>query len=296
MIRPSDPHPCAKLAISVATAEARPVIGGQPQPAEDLVRTLLQTAADGGVSRVAVRPGGEAERQLGQAWPFPSPFSVSVRTLPISEGLDRVEARARRSLERMGLPRGDVLMVQAADDLAGSEGRALWDRCQALKARGLFKRVGLKLAMDDGPALMARRFLPDVVEIPCGLLDQRAERAGVLAELAELGCEVRVSGVFARGLLFGPREAMGFEAPDSQTRAAVSRVRLRLAEARLDPMQAALAYALGLEHVSVVLIGARSAAELRAVMAAAGQPAPQIDWGAFSLTEAPTARRVSSAA
>lgn len=296
MIRPSNFHPCAKLAISIATAEARPVLGGQPQAAEDQVRALLQTGSDMGINRVAVRPTGEAERQLGQAWPFPSPFSVSVRTVPIAEGVDRVEARVRRSLERMGLPRGDVLMVQSAEDLAGSEGRALWDRCQALKARGLFKRVGLVLGMDDGPGLMARRFLPDVVEIGCGLLDQRAEQAGVLADLAGLGCEVRVSGIFAKGLLFGPREAMGFEAPDSQTRAAVSRARLRLAEARLDPMQAALSYALSLESVSAVMVGVRSAAELRAVVAAAGQPAPRIDWGAFSLHAASPARRISSAA
>ena len=101
------------------------------------MRHLLQTAGDAGVGLVATRPEGDVERLLGQAWPFPSPFRVTARTVPLADGLDRVEARARRSLERMGLPRGDAVLVQNAADLAGAEGRALWDRLEALKARGL---------------------------------------------------------------------------------------------------------------------------------------------------------------
>ena len=41
---------------------------------EDAMRSLLQTAADAGITRVAPRPQGDQERLLGQAWPFPSPF------------------------------------------------------------------------------------------------------------------------------------------------------------------------------------------------------------------------------
>ena len=75
---------------------------------EEAMRFLLQTGADAGVKLIATRPEGDNERLLGQAWPFPSPFQVTVRTVALSEGLDRIEARARRSLERMGLPLGPV--------------------------------------------------------------------------------------------------------------------------------------------------------------------------------------------
>ena len=78
----------------------------------------------------------------------------------------RVEARARRSLERMGLPRGDVLLCSAAGDLAGAEGRALWDRMLALKDRGLFRRIGFLATMEDGPMLLARRFHPTSCRCP----------------------------------------------------------------------------------------------------------------------------------
>lgn len=247
------------------------------------MRHLLQTAADAGVATVATRPEGDVERLLGQSWPFPSPFRVSVRTVPLADGLDRVEARARRSLERMGLPRGETVLVQNACDLAGVEGRALWDRLRALKDRGLFRKIGFVATMEDGPALMARRLEPDVVQLPCNILDQRAARSGLIEALAGLGVETHLSSVFAQGLLFANRENLPPElAPHGM---ALSRARRRLAEARLDPMQAALAYALNLPGVSSVIASIASAAELRAVLAASHAPAPDIDWSALALEE-----------
>ncbi len=279
--------PVAKLALAVVTEPKQGhAFGGGPVPAgarEDAVRALLQTAADAGIVQIATRPQGDQERLLGQAWPFPSPFSVSARAVALSEGLDRVEARARRSLERMGLPRGDVLLVSGAGDLAGAEGRALWDRMQALKDRGLFRRVGFLATLEDGPTLLARRFQPDVVQIPCNILDQRPVTEGVLSDLAALGIAVHVSSVFAQGLLFANRETLPQHLAGHGV--ALSRTRRRLAEARSDPMQAALAFCLGLPPVAAVIASVASAAELRAVLAAAHAPRPDLDWATLALEE-----------
>jgi len=274
--------PAGKLALAVVTEPER----ATPAPAgagEEAMRFLLQTAADAGVDLIATRPDGDGERLLGQAWPFPSPFRVTVRTVPLGEGLDRVEARARRSLERLGLPRGDVLLVSNATDLAGAEGRALWDRLKGLKDRGLYRRIGFRATMEDGPALLARRYQPDVVQMPCNLLDQRPVAEGVLSELAAMGVDVHVSSVFARGLLFASHETLPSHL--SAHGAALSRTRRRLAEARVDPMQAALAFALGLPPAAAVVASVASAAELRAILAAAHAPRPDLDWDALALTE-----------
>jgi D-threo-aldose 1-dehydrogenase len=292
------PSPVEKLALAVVHQPERAL----PAPAgarEEALRFLLQTAADAGVTLVATRPDGDGERWLGQAWPFPSPFRVTVRTVSIEEGVDRVEARARRSLERMGLPRGDTLLASTASDLVGAEGRALWDRMRALKDRGLFRRIGFCATVEDGPALLARRFQPDVVQLPCNLLDQRVHRTGILDEIADLGADIHLSSVFAGGLMFMSGDAlpadMAHHAPQ------LSRIRRRLAEARVDPMQATLAYTLGLPQVAAVVASAASAAELRAVVAAAHAPAPGLDWQTLQL-EHPAAvaagprARISSAA
>ena len=290
------PSPVDKLALAVVHQPERAV----PAPAgarEESLRLLLQTAADSGITRVATRPDGDGERWLGQAWPFPSPFQVSVRTVPVSDGVDRVEARARRSLERLGLPRADLLLVSSAGDLAGAEGRALWDRLLTLKDRGLFRRIGFCASIEDGPALLARRFQPDVVQLRCNLLDQRAQHTGVLSELAALDVAIHAASVFADGLLFMSGEALPLEM--HRHGPTLSRIRRRLAEARVDPMQATLAYAMGLPEVSAVVASIASAAELRAVVAAAHAQTPALDWASMQLepaTIAADSRRISSAA
>lgn len=290
--------PAAKLALAVVHEPER-ALPAPPGAREEALRFLLQTAADSGVTLVATRPDGDGERRLSQAWPFPTPFQVTVRTVPLSDGVDRVEARARRSLERLGLPRGDVLLISAAADLAGAEGRALWDRALALKDRGLYRRIGFCATVEDGPALLARRFQPDVVQLPCSLLDQRAHRSGALDELADLGVDVHLSSVFARGLLFMSGDAL----PDHLAHHApqLSRIRRRLAESRVDPMQATLAYTLGLPGAAAVIASVASAAEMRAVLAAAHAPAPDLDWAALQLEQPATIAagapaRISSAA
>ena len=66
-------------------------------------------------------------------------------------------------------------------------------------------------------------------------------------------------------------------------------------------MQAALGYALSLKGVDKVVASVASAAELRAILAAAHAPCPNLDWASLAL-EAPAAltadarARISSAA
>ena len=282
MIPSRSPSPIDKLALAVVHQPDRAI----PAPAgarEESLRLLLQTAADSGVTRVATRPDGDGERWLGQAWPFPSPFQVSVRTVSVSDGVDRVEARARRSLERLGLPRGDLLLVSSANDLAGAEGRALWDRLLALKDRGLYRRIGFRATIEDGPALLARRFQPDLIQLPCNILDQRPVSSGLLADLASQGVAIHLSAVFAHGLMFTGRETLPAHLADFGL--ALSRTRRRLAEARVDPMQAALAFALNLPEVETVVASVASAAELRAIVAAAHAPRPDLDWSAMAFPD-----------
>ena len=291
------PSPADKLALAIVHEPERVMDFGYGRPSpgarEEALRTLLQTASDAGVTRIKTRPDGDSERLLGQAWPFPSPFKVSVRTISVSHGVDRVEARARRSLERLGLPRGETLLISSASDLAGAEGRALWDRARALKDRGLFRRIGFCATLDDGPALMARRLQPDVVQLPVNLLDQRAEHSGVLDDLASQEVEIHASTVFAGGFLFMPGETLPTHLKGHAP--ALSRIRLRLAEARVDPMQATLAYTLGLTAVSGVVASVSSAAELRAVLAAAHAVPPGLDWSSLQLDQPSTLGLVDDA-
>jgi aryl-alcohol dehydrogenase-like predicted oxidoreductase len=98
-----------------------------------------------------------------------------------------------------------------------------------------------------------------------------------------MNVDVHVSSVFARGLLFATRETLPTHLAGHG--AALSRTRRRLAEARVDPMQAALAFCLNLPPVAAVIASVASAAEMRAVLAAAHAPTPALDWSSLAVEE-----------
>jgi len=249
---------------------------------EEEVRLILDTAAENRVAVVDTAAAyGDSERVLGQSWPFPSPFRVVTKTLPIGEGIERVDVAARRSLERMGLPRAYALLVHSADDLLGPDGQTLWNRLQGLKDQGLFQKIGVSAYGSDEPVLLARRFRPDLMQIPCSLLDQRPVRDGTLRALADLGVEVHLRSVFLQGLLFLDRDRLPPALADAGPR--LSRIRRALAEAGADPLQAALAFAQSRPEASTVIVGVTSAAELRAIVAASNAPTPNLDWASLAL-------------
>jgi aryl-alcohol dehydrogenase-like predicted oxidoreductase len=246
---------------------------------------VLQVAALAGVALIdTAAEYGEAEALLGRILPRPNPFRLDTKTAPVAAGVDAVEARARTSLQRLGADRGEALLVRCGADLLGPSGAELWKRLRRLKDEGLFAKIGLAAQAGDDALGLARRFKPDLMQLPASLLDQRLIQGGALNEIAARGIEVHLRSIFLQGLLFLPRD--GLPAPLAGAGPRLSRIRRTLAEAGADPLQAALAFALARPEASAVVVGVASAAELRAVLAAAKAPAPELDWGALALDHA----------
>ncbi len=252
--------------------------------AEDEVCRILSLAAQSGVRYIDTSPHeGDVERLLGRSWPFPSPFKPQVRTLRLEKGLDWVESRARRSVEHMGLARAHAVMIDAAEDLTGPQGDALWARLQKLKSDGLFSKIGISAHYSDAPLLLARRFKPDMIQVPVSLLDQRLVRNGDIEAIADLGIEVQARSVFLQGLIFLPREDLppNLQALGPQ----LSRMRRAIMEAGTDPLHAALSYVLHLKGVTSAVVGVTSEAELRVVLAAAERQPPRLNMSALAVED-----------
>ncbi len=199
-------------------------------------------------------------------------------------GRSHVEAEARASLARLGLERADAIMVQSAGDLFSSYGPSWWDCLRTLRDDGLFDRVGISAYASDDPAGLDRRFRPDLIQAPASLLDQRLLVDGSLAEVREMGVEVHLRSIFLNGLLFLPPD----RAPSQIGAASISRLaraRRLIAEGRSDPLQAALGFALSRPEATTVIVGAATASELSAVIAAAGSPPPDLDWDDMAMDD-----------
>src|SRR6202007_52346 len=101
------------------------------------------------------------------------------------------------------------------------------------------------------PAALARRFRPDVMQLPFSLLDQRLLRDGSLARLKDLGVEIHARSLFLQGLLF-------LQAPPEALRAAgpmLDQVRAEIAGAGMTPLAAALGFVLSRPEIDSAVVG-----------------------------------------
>ncbi|MHB8284715.1 MAG: aldo/keto reductase [Caulobacteraceae bacterium] len=259
-------------------------------PVEETLRRMsdaeafatVAMAADAGVQLIdlpAQRPDGE--RVLGEVLPPSSPLRLVLKTGAIIDNADGLERRARAALQRLGRERAHALVIHTPSALLGDDGPALWDRLRRLKDEGLFEAIGIAACVCDNPLGLARRFKPDIMQLPGSLLDQRLIADGSLGEIADLGVAIHLRSVFMQGLLF----LAGHELPPGMAALTpgLSRIRLILAQSGSDPLQAALAFALSRAEVATVIVGVTSPLELRAALAAAAAPAPDLDWDALAL-------------
>ena len=248
------------------------------------VRDMLALAAKAGLSILdtgAASPHGEGV--VGAVMPRPAPYGVMIKAPRGDRGPVFIEAEIRASLARLNLARADAIVVQSAGDLFSAWGPHLWDQLKALRDDGLCARVGISAYASDDPVGLARRFKPDLIQVPASLLDQRLLIDGSLAAVRELGVEVHLRSIFLNGLLFLPPDRVPRQIQGAAAR--LSRARRMIAEGRSDPLQAALGFALSRPEANAVIIGAATVGELSAALAAAASPPPDLDWDNMALDE-----------
>gem|GEM_PF-2061768 len=167
--------------------------GGQVAP-DEAARILAQAAQAGVAVLDTAANYGTAEDVLEKL--DTKPFRLVTKTISVKQGVPAVVARARQSAERL---KADTLLVHAAADLKDD---ALWPALQALKAEGVFRKIGISVYVADDPLAVAQTFRPDVMQLPFSVLDQRLLKSGALMRLKDLGVEIHARSIFLQGLLF----------------------------------------------------------------------------------------------
>ncbi len=245
---------------------------------------MLHLAARSGIRVLdAGAASNHGETVIGALAPVSNPFSIVVKAARCDRGADHVEAEARASLKRLGLERADAIVIQSAGDLFATHGEDTWDRLRRLRAAGLFTKIGISAYVSDDPVGLARRYKPDLIQAPASLLDQRLLADGSLARIREMGVEVHLRSIFLNGILFLPPDRAGDRTHGPTAK--LFRARRLIAEGRSDPLQAALGFALSRPEANAVIVGAATASELSAVIAAASRPPPDLDWDDMALPE-----------
>ena len=179
---------------------------------------------------------------------------------------DGVRRSLEDSLGRLGLDRVDILLIHDPDDHWQQAVSEAYPALDDLRAQGVVGAIGVGM----NQTAMLERFVAetdiDVVLVAgrYSLLDRQAA-SGLLPACERGGVGVLVGGVFNSGILAAPGPGAHFDykpAPDELV-AAAQRLQASCAACGVDLPAAALQFPLRHPAVSAIVVGARSAAEVR---------------------------------
>jgi len=185
------------------------------------------------------------------------------------------------SLGRLGLDRIDTLLVHDPDDFPEEALTGAFAALRRLREEKVVAAIGA--GMNQAP--MLSRFVREA-DIDCVLVAGRwtlLDRRGgeeLLPLCAERGVAVMVGGVFNSGLLASPSDRATFDyAPaPPELLAAARRLESECRAEGVDLVTAAVRFPSRHPAVTTVLVGARSAAEVRAAAAAFTADVPDRLW------------------
>jgi aryl-alcohol dehydrogenase-like predicted oxidoreductase len=222
---------------------------------------------------------GESERRLGEIGV--GDWRVVSKLPPLPEDCRDVHAwvehSARSSLERLRTPLLYGLLVHRCANLASARGAELYTALQALKQRGLVRRIGASVYGPEELEAVAH-FSLDLVQAPFSIVDRRLATSGWLTRLKAGGTEVHTRSVFLQGLLLLASEARPAQfARWQQLWDAWERW---LAVSGCTRTQACLGFALRYPQIDRVVIGVDNVAQLTTAVSAAlplpEEPPPEL--------------------
>jgi len=219
---------------------------------------------------------GTSEDILGKTLPRAHHFSIVTKTTGFNK--DRItssEARLlektfERSLAKMGQSAIYGLLIHNADDLLMDGGHLLMEKMLDIKRRGLVKNVGVSLYTGRQVERILDMYVPDIVQLPINVLDQRLLSGGHLAKLKAAGVEIHARSVFLQGLLLmDPETLPPYFDP---IREHLGNYHKTIRRQGVSAVQAALGFVKGLDEVDVVLCGVNNHRQLTEICHLANKP------------------------
>lgn len=273
----SEPHaaPLSRLGLGAAQfGLAYGITNARGQVAPGEVRRILELARDAGLAVIdTASTYGDSEAVLGQHHEAARSFRIVSKSPVLGPGhVSAAQAQSvlaalewlRRTLRRERL---DAFLVHHGDELLLPGGERVVELLRLAKARGEVERIGCSVYEPAELDAVLASFVPDLVQLPFNILDQRFAACGLLARLKSLGTEIHARSIFLQGTLLVPPADL--PPALAAMRPTFERVAGFLAAHRLSPLAGCLGHALAQPEIDSIVLGVTGADELAAIIDAA---------------------------
>ena len=159
----------------------------------------------------------------------------------------------RQSLHKLQISKLYGYMVHHADDLLGPQGPQIAMALRRLKDQGLVEKVGVSVYNNEQLDAITAFFIPDLIQVPINVMDQRFIKNGNLKKMKDLGVEIHARSAYLQGLLLMPlSQVPAYFAPLMPL---LSLWHERLQAQSLRPAQVAIAFVSNIAEIDQIIIG-----------------------------------------
>lgn len=178
-----------------------------------------------------------------------------------------VSSQVDRSLEVLGIEKLSGLLLHRPGQLYDPGKEKLWDHLANLKKEGKTEKIGFSIYSPEELETLCKSYSPDLVQAPYSVFDRRLEQSGWLQRLSDNSVEIHIRSIFLQGLLLMGESRIPKRFSKWTTE--FSRWFHWLEENKVDPLQAAISFALSDERVSRAIVGVDSLEQFRDIVNAA---------------------------
>ena len=275
---------------------------------EDCTETIL-TAVDNGINFIDTAPHygkGTSERRIGRALAGRDRSTLVISTkigrllVPSTTDIDDffmdadntverkfdfsasgVRQSLEGSLERLGIDSVEILFIHDPDQNADAAIIEAYPELDRMRSEGIIKAIGVGMNQCETPTRVIKETDIDMVLIAgrYSLLDQRA-LIELLPTAVERNVDIIAAGVFNSGILANPVKGSTYDYVPASEELLAKAVRIRevLDGHQVSLTSAALQFPLRHPAVKSVLVGCRSAAEVKTNIDAFNAPIENKVW------------------
>ena len=169
---------------------------------------ILHIASERGINLLDTSIAyGNSEFMIGQFHKnnFNKKFKVITKTPVNLSSYDSPNVFIKKffdsALKRLNIDQIETILIHNIDDFFRGKKEEIIDTLNQIKETGKVNKIGISIYNKMQFQEIIKYFIPEVVQLPLSILDQRVIENGVINEIKSLGCEIHSRSIFLQGLL-----------------------------------------------------------------------------------------------
>ncbi|MBJ57384.1 MAG: aldo/keto reductase [Rickettsiales bacterium] len=217
---------------------------------------ILDTANDYQNSEKIIGNSGVKNLQIITKLGFSNP------DLTIEE--DLLEKILKQSLDRLKASKLYCLLFRKPIILTKEKFYPLWKEAENLKKKKIINKIGITIYDPDELDIILEKILPDVVQLPFNIFDNRFTRSGWLDKLHSSNVEIHARSVFLQGLLL--QNTNNLKGYLNKYNYIWRKYKKWIRDENLNPLDICMSYVNSQKKISKIVIGINSPKQLEEIL------------------------------